>query len=173
MNFTKQYIEILNPETRVSKSLIRPRNIYRIVTYKDGDPATKTGNEARYVFVIGRLEDRIHCIKLNPIRPYDFTNFIGRIRDKKVEIKDNQFLDEILMSFSKDGKSLFETYIKNNPKIYSPKLGNYRVYLLKNITNVWEIRFEPDVKEKLFGGPSKNITQQRNIIQEEIKETDD
>ena len=113
-NFTRQYNQLLTPEGRISKSLIRPRNIYRIVTYKDAEPATKSGENARYVFVIGKLQDRIHCIKINPIKPIDFTKFLNRIRDKKKAFKDEQYLDELLKDFTKDGKSLFETYIKND-----------------------------------------------------------
>ncbi len=76
MAFTRQYKTFLKPERRVSKSLIRPRNIYRITTYKGGQPATKSGEDARYVFVIGKVGDKLHCLKLNPIKPVDFTQFI-------------------------------------------------------------------------------------------------
>ena len=38
MAFTNQYKQFLRPEKRVSKGLIKPRNIYRITTYKGGDP---------------------------------------------------------------------------------------------------------------------------------------
>ena len=69
MAFTRQYKEFLKPEVRVSKSLIKPRNIYRISTYSGGDPITKQGEDARYVFVIGKVGDKIHCIKLNEIKP--------------------------------------------------------------------------------------------------------
>ena len=40
--YTRQYTKLLSPEKRVPRSQIRPRNIYRIVTYKGGEPATKT-----------------------------------------------------------------------------------------------------------------------------------
>ena len=171
-NFTRQYNQLLTPEGRISKSLIRPRNIYRIVTYKDAEPATKSGENARYVFVIGKLQDRIHCIKINPIKPIDFTKFLNRIRDKKKAFKDEQYLDELLKDFTKDGKSLFETYIKPNPKVYSSTLANYRVYLLKNIVNCWEIKFEKEVLQNLFSEETQTITQQRDTIQNEINEND-
>ena len=75
MAFTRQYKAFLRPEKRVPRSQIRPRNIYRISTYRRGDPATKTGEDTRYVFVLGKVGDKIHCLKLNNINP------------KKLEIK--------------------------------------------------------------------------------------
>ena len=53
MAYTRQYKAFLRPERRVPRSQIRPRNIYRITTYRGGDPITKSGEDARYVFVIG------------------------------------------------------------------------------------------------------------------------
>ena len=58
--YTNQYKEILKPERRISKSLILPRNVYRISTYIDGVPPTKVGMESRYVFVIGKIDNKIH-----------------------------------------------------------------------------------------------------------------
>ena len=65
--YTRQYQKFLRPEKRIPRSQIRPRNIYRIVTYKGGQPATKQAEESRYVFVIGVVGNKIHCIKINPI----------------------------------------------------------------------------------------------------------
>ena len=84
MAFTRQYKAFLRPEKRIPRSQIRPRNIYRITTYKGGEPATRSGEDARYIFVIGIVNDKVHAIKLNPIRPIDFTNFIGRLREKRI-----------------------------------------------------------------------------------------
>jgi hypothetical protein len=171
MAFTRQYKEFLKPEVRVSKSLIKPRNIYRISTYSGGDPITKQGEDARYVFVIGKVGDKIHCIKLNEIKPIDFTQFIGKLRDKRIPLTENQMLHLFLKKFATDGNSLFETYVKNNSKIYSKSLGNYRTYFIDKIVNVWEIRFELDFLQDLFG-EVKTSSQQRTIIEEEIDEND-
>ena len=52
MAFTRQYKTFLRPEKRIPRSQIRPRNIYRITTYRGGEPPTKTGENERYIFVI-------------------------------------------------------------------------------------------------------------------------
>ena len=169
MAFTRQYKTFLQPEKRVPRSQIRPRNIYRITTYRGGDPPTRSGEDARYIFVIGIVGNKVHAIKLNPIRPIDFTNFIGKLRDKRIPIGSDQALELLLKRFSKDGSSLFESYIKNNTKLYSRSLSNYRTYILSNIVNVYEIRFEEDVLRRLFGEPGTTSTR-RDIIQDEVNE---
>ncbi len=66
----------------------------------------------------------------------------------------------------------FLTKVKNNTKIYSPSLKNYRTYLLAKIQNVFEIRFEQDVLQNLFGEKTSS-SQKRQIINEEINDTDE
>lgn len=173
MAFTRQYKTFLKPERRVPRSQIRPRNIYRITTYRGGDPATKAGEDARYIFVIGIVGDKVHAIKLNPIKPIDFTNFIGKLRDKRIPIGSDQSLELLLKKFSKDGSSLFESFIKPNSKLYSRSLSNYRTYILNSIVNVYEIRFEQDFLKELFKEGSTQSTRQQTITDEINEDTDD
>ena len=169
MAYTRQYKTFLRPERRIPRSQIRPRNIYRITTYRGGEPATKGGEDARYIFVIGIVDGKVHAIKLNPIKPLDFTNFISKLRDKRIPIGSDQALELLLKKFSKDGSGLFESYIKNNSKVYSKSLSNYRTYLLNNIVNVYEIRFEEDFLRELFKEGSNSSTR-RQAITDEINE---
>ena len=172
MSHTREYKSFLKPERRIPRSQIRPRNIYRITTYKGGDPITKSGDNARYVFVVGIVDGKAHCIKLNDIRPLDFTNFINKLRDKRIPIGSDQALELLLKRFSKDGKGLFESYIKNNSKVYSKELSNYRTYKLESIQNVYEIRFEEDFLRQLFKEGSNQSTRQE-VIRDEINEDTD
>lgn len=169
MAYTRQYKSFLKPEKRIPRSQIRPRNIYRITTYRGGEPPTKTGEEERYIFVIGIVGNKVHAIKLNPIKPLDFTNFINKLRDKRIPIGSDQSLELLLKKFSKDGNSLFESYVKNNSKIYSSQLKNYRTYLLDSIVNVYEIRFEESFLRELFKEGSTESTR-REVITDEINE---
>lgn len=169
MAYTRQYKAFLKPERRIGKSLIRPRNIYRITTYKGGEPATRSGEDARYVFVIGIVDKKVHCIKLNPIKPIDFTTLIAKLRDKRIPIGSDQSLELLLKKFSKDGNNLFSSFIKNNNKLYSRSLSNYRTYKIDNITNIYEIRFEQDFLQELFKEGSNKSTR-RQVIAEEVVE---
>ena len=173
MAFTRQYKTFLRPERRIPRSQIRPRNIYRITTYRGGDPPTKGGEEARYIFVIGIVGHKVHAIKLNPIKPIDFTMFINKLRDKRIPIGSDQSLELLLKKFSKDGNSLFESYVKNNSKIYSRDLANYRTYILNSIVNVYEIRFEEDFLRGLFKEGATKSTMREDIQDEVNEDTDD
>ena len=96
-------------------------------------------------------------------------DIFNKLRDKRLPIPSDAQLEAILKTFSRDGKLLFENYVKNNPRIYSPSLSTYRVYSLKDIVNVYEMRFEDDILQKMFGEGS-NTTTQRNVIQDEIND---
>ena len=169
MAFTRQYKTFLRPEKRIPRSQIRPRNIYRITTYRGGEPPTKTGENERYIFVIGIVGNKVHAIKINPIKPLDFTNFISKLRDRRIPIGEDQRLEDLLKKYSRDGSSLFESNIKNNSKVYDKKLNNYRTYILDSIVNVYEIRFEEDFLRRLFGEPS-TPSERQEIIRNEINE---
>ena len=155
----------------ISRGEIKPRNIYRISTYKGSKPITKTGDEARYVFVIGKVDDKIHCIKLNDINPLDFTNMLFKLREKRVPIGIKNKLSSLLRKFATDGNQLFEQHIKSNSAIYGPGKNNYRIYMVNNIVNVWEITFEEIFLRKLFKEDSTPSTREP-IIKEEIADSD-
>jgi hypothetical protein len=171
MSYTRAYKEMLVPEQRISRGEIKPRNIYRISTYKGGDTETKTGEDTRYVFVLGRVGNKLHCIKLNNIKPLDFTNLLFKLREKRVPIGKDNKLNLLLKHFSTEGNELFEQHVKHDSKIYGPGLNNYRIYLVGNIVNAWEIRFEDFFLRKLFKEESTPDTRSE-IIKNEIAESD-
>lgn len=174
MSYNAQYKQIMQPEKRIGRNNIVPRNVYRISTYTGSKPVTKVGQDSRWVFVIGRTIDKIHCIRLNEIKPLDFTNFINEIRDKRIPIGRDQLMSLLLKKFSKEGTELFESYIKPNKKLYPGGKSHYRIYKLDKITNIWEIRFEEGFLRNLFGEINTPQTEQQMDadIQEEIKEKD-
>jgi len=171
MAYTRQYREFLQPELRISRGEMKPRNIYRISTYRGGKPATKTGEKARYVFVLGKIGNKFHCLKLNEIKPILFTEFLYKLRDIRKKIGKTNKLSELLKLFAIDGNALFEQHVKNNSKIYGPGKSNYRIYIEGNIQNVWEIEFEPNFLKKILKLGSTTTTQ-LPIIKEEISERD-
>ena len=170
--YTRQYAKLLRPERRVPRSQIRPRNIYRIITYKGGVPATKQAEQSRYVFVIGIVGNKVHCIKINPIVPLHFTQLIGKLRDKRKPLSSQLRLEDMLKTYSRDGNSLFDSSIKTNRNLYRRDLNNYRTYILDKIVNVYEIRFEQDVLERLFGEKT-TASEKRAIIKDEVTDIDE
>ena len=173
--YTRKYKELLKPEVRISRGEVLPRNIYRISTYRGSKPITKTGDDSRYVFVIGKVDNKIHCVRLNEINPLDFTKFINKMRDKRKQIKKNQKLSELLVLTKREGSDLFERFVKPNPKIYRANTkSSYRIYKLPDIVNIWEIRFEDNFLRKLFGEKDDPMTvpEMKEVITEETNERD-
>ena len=169
MSYINQYLEFLKPEKRVPKNQLKQGNIYRIVRY-GGD--TKRGINARYVFVIGRVIDKgrikIHCLKINDIRPPIFVNFLKGLRNTK-EITPNYFdLSSLMKSFDREGSRLFDGYIKNNKQVYNRALGNYRTYFVDKLQYISEVKFEYEELLKLFGEDSDV----EKIIEEDSSEND-
>ena len=76
---------------------------------------------------------KVHCIKINNVKPPFLIDLLKRLRDKSKPItKDYKDLSSLLKSFDREGKRLFEGFIKNKPQLYSYQLGNYRTYFLIN-----------------------------------------
>jgi hypothetical protein len=78
----------------------------------------------------------------------------------------------MLKKFDRTGNNLFDTYIKNNGNLYRKDFNNYRTYILDKIVNVFEIRFEQDVLQDLFGEKT-STADKRNIIRDEINDIND
>tara|TARA_B100000886_G_C20387484_1_gene476744 strand:+ start:180 stop:695 length:516 start_codon:yes stop_codon:yes gene_type:complete len=171
MSFIGQYLQFLKPEKRVPKAQMKQGNIYRIVRY-GGD--TTRGINARYVFVIGRVVDagqiKVHCIKINEVRPTALINLLRELRDSSKKIKDYTDLASLLKSFDKEGKRLFEGYIKNNRAVYSYKLGNYRTYFLEKLQYVSEVVLETEEIGKLLNIDFNESAQK--VIKEDRSEND-
>lgn len=174
MAYTRQYKELMVPEKRISRNNIVPRNIYRISTYTGSKPITKTGDDSRWVFVIGKVDNKIHCIRLNDIKPLEFTKWLNKVREKRTPIGRDQQLSLLLKKFSKEGNELFESYIKNDSHVYRPGKSTYRIYSLDKIQNIWEIRFEEGVLRQIFGeiNDPKTTQEMRVEITDEINEKD-
>lgn len=167
MDYDRQYKELFKFGRFISRNDMKPRNIYRINTYLTGEPIA----DFRYIFVIGILEDSIHCLKLNDIPPKHFISFLNKIRDKRIPITETTEIDTLLRKFSRNGSDLFERYIKPDSHIYSNKLQAYRIYKKKKITTVQPITFEENLLREWFNEKANETT--RNIaIDEEIKEKD-
>ncbi len=78
----------------------------------------------------------------------------------------------MLKTYSRDGNALFDSSIKNNRNLYRRDLDNYRTYILDKILNVYEIRFEQEVLENLFGEKT-SAGQKTAILREEAADLDE
>ena len=75
MQYYRDYKPIISEELGVGPNLIKPRNIYKINSYKyiDGKTKSLAGNDTSLVFVIGVSPEKvISGIKINMIKPNIF-----------------------------------------------------------------------------------------------------
>ena len=82
MPFALQYKPLIESESSTSKTLIRPRNIYKINNYKYKDGITKSlaGFETSLVFIIGISPEKVvSCLKITLIKPDLFFKWLKKL----------------------------------------------------------------------------------------------
>ena len=169
-----QYKQLISEETRIGKSNLRLRNVYKISQYKyaDGKSRNLADGNAAYVFVIGRVGDVIHALKLNEIKPVEFFTFLSKLKNPRMRVTESNFLhlDETLRNFGNiktdDGQGIYN--ILKGTKIYR---GNYRTYKLNSLTYLSEVFFEGDVLARYFE-PGLSKQEKKQVIKEEELDDD-
>lgn len=155
MNFSVQYKPLINEEISVSKTRIRPRNIYKInsYTYKDGKTKTLAGTETALVFVLGISPDKtISCIKISLVKPDIFFRWFKKLFKKGLsesELDSADRLEDLIVLDNKDGKKLFTQFLQND-RIYKIDPSIYRTYIMQNIKSIEEIRFKKEILKQYY-----------------------
>jgi hypothetical protein len=153
MPFSKEYIPLIEQEEGVAKSLIRPRNIYKInsYTYKDGRTKSLSGTETAYVFVTGISPTKIiSAIKISLVKPKDFFRWLKRLyRAGLTEsyVNDSERLEDILILDNKDGKKIFNQFVKAS-RLYTQAEPTFRTYILNNVKNAELVSIKKEVLVK-------------------------
>lgn len=155
MPFTLQYKPLIESEEKIAKALIRPRNIYRINTYKYTDGTTKTlaGVDSTLVFVIGITPDKLLCcLKISLIKPEIFFKWLNKLfaagKDEK-DVDTAETLDELLIFDNRKGEKIFNQFVKTHP-IYRKDPPIYRTYSIKGIKNIEKLNLKKSVILKYY-----------------------
>jgi hypothetical protein len=151
MPFANQYTQFIESEKAVSKTLILPRNIYRIISYEyaDGERKTLSGNKSSLVFVTGIYDNKIYCIKISEIKPDKFfkwlkTIFLKSLDDKRID--ESKQLSELLIITAKSGGTMVSKL--KSATIYSAHPNAFRTYNLKGLNQVKIVNIKKDtIKE--------------------------
>lgn len=150
MPYSLQYKPLIESESPLAKSLVRPRNIYKINSYKYKDGKTKSlaGVETSFVFVIGISPDKVvSCLKISLIKPDIFFKWLKtliRAGLSEDELQKAESLEDIITIDAKDGQKIFNQFVKRS-RLYHQNPPTYRTYLLKNIKNIEEITIKKDI----------------------------
>ncbi len=150
MPYSLQYKPLIESESSVSKTLVRPRNIYKINSYKykDGNTKSLSGVETSFVFVIGITPDKlVSCVKLSLIKPDIFFRWLKKLIRAGLSEEDLQkaeSLEDIIVLDAKDGQTIFNQFVKTS-RLYRQNPPTYRTYLLKNIKNIEQVTIKKDI----------------------------
>lgn len=149
MPFTLQYNKLVEKEKGVSKTNLRPRNLFRILSYKykDGEKKTLTGNESAIVFIFGRSANQFFAVKVNDIRPEKFFQWLKTlVASDKTDWDKIEKLEDALMISDREGKSIFSNL--KSSQIYREDPTPYRTYNIKGVGGIEEITLRKDILKK-------------------------
>lgn len=148
MSFSKLYEQITESEKKISKNLVRPRNIYKITSYEysDGTKKSLSGPDTSIVFIFGIYDNKYLALKISEIKPDEFFKWLKKLFLKGVS--DEQYnqldrLEEILILSDKKGSTIYNGFIKNK-KIGKTNEEIYRTYSIKGVKNISEIKIQKD-----------------------------
>lgn len=152
MSYTIEYMKLVESEEPYSKTAIATRNLYKLTAYKyaDGTKKNLRGQNAPIIFVIGKDAENIYCVKLNEVLPNKFIQWASSAAAKNIKIEDVKELDEIIIKSDKQGKKLFNTFIKNKTIYHDQKKeSTYRVYKIKGISGIYQLNLKPEIFKKI------------------------
>ena len=146
MPYSRLYVPLIESERRIGKSLVRPRNIYRIAVYKyaDGTQKTLSGIYTSLVFVIGIHDKKIHCLKFGEIRPVLFLRWLSLVMKYGVvedDILTAKHLKDVIIKSDITGHQIFKGYVKTR-RIYKIEPSIYRTYNLSGIKQITEVKIK-------------------------------
>ena len=123
MPYSLQYKKLIQSETKVSKSRLKPRKIYKITTYKysDGHQKTLSGANTTYIFCTGVFHKKLYGIKLSLVKPEKFFTWLKQVFKRHLTEEDFQNhvnLADFLKLSDKAGTKIFNWMLSNNPPEY-------------------------------------------------------
>jgi hypothetical protein len=154
MPFNLQYKPFIEKEDPISKILVRPKNIYKIVYYQyaDGTAKTLSGPKTAYVFVIGIYDKKLICLKISEMRPDKFFLWLKTLFQKSLtneKIDESKRLDEITIRSDRNGNAIFSRYVKGKAIVTQGK-NPYRTYNMDGIQQISEITISKDILKEYF-----------------------
>ena len=148
MAFAQQYNKIIDSEKKISKSLIRPRNIYKITSYEyaDGTKKTLSGPETTLVFVFGIFDKKLIGIKMTEIKPEEFFKWLKKLFLNNLSeefIDSSAMFEELIIKADRGGSSIYESYVKSKT-IGRTNKELYRTYTITGIKQITEVMIKKD-----------------------------
>ena len=153
-SYADSYKKLVDTEIRTSVSRARPRKIYKILSYEyaDGHVESYSGANACYVFVLGRYDGKMYCLKMTHIKPQVFFGWLKTViikNLKKEQIVSKRWLETMIPKSDRGGSKLFNNSVKGKP-IYDKDPSPFRTYILKNIKQILWVELKLEELAKLY-----------------------
>lgn len=155
MPYSLQYKKLIQSETKVSKSRLKPRKIYKITTYKysDGHQKTLSGANTTYIFCTGVFHKKLYGIKLSLVKPEKFFTWLKQVFKRHLTEEDFQNhvnLADFLKLSDKAGTKIFNSYLKGK-QIYEKEPSAFRTYNIESIGQISEVNLKKEVLMASYG----------------------
>jgi hypothetical protein len=153
-NFSGEYKKFIKKESRISRTIISPNNVYRISTYKYSDGQTRSlrGLDETLIFVTGVYKKTIYGLKLSKLRPNIFFEWTKKIvKEKDILNEDTNLISFSQLSppFDMTGDRFYRTYIKDSGLLKKPQIP-FRSYKMEGIRYVSEVYFKKEILESYY-----------------------
>lgn len=165
MPFSAQYNAFIKEFKPASKATLKPKNVYKIVSYEYADGTSKklTGVKTSYVFLIGIFDSKLNCVKISEFTPVKFFSWLKGLFQKTLteeKLNESVHLSDILARSDRGGSRLF-TNLKASP-LYDINPTPYRTYNLSGITQIQEVVFKKSKLIEVSGVKVSKPTKEEN-----------
>jgi hypothetical protein len=155
MPFSQRYNSLILEKKNIGKRLIKPKNIYKIDSYKyaDGDVKSLSGKTTSLIFCLGIFDGKVSCIKIGNLQPNIFFRWIKPILKKGLTAEnfdDYESLSDLCIDSDLRGSKLFNSFVKNST-IYNIDPSLYRTYNLSGIKIIEEVKLSAESLKKAYG----------------------
>jgi hypothetical protein len=163
MSYATLYKPLIQSEITTSKSRMRVRKLYKIISYEyaDGDTKQFRGSNAVLIFTLGIFRKKVYCLKVTDIKPDKFFRWLKTIMYKNLKESDFdnlKWLENLTPKADKTGTKLYGSSVKGK-SIMKETPAPFRTYILPNIKQVAWCEFKMEAIEKIYGIKKADITE--------------
>jgi hypothetical protein len=163
MSYATLYKPLIQSEITTSKSRMRVRKLYKIISYEyaDGENKQFRGSNAVLIYTLGIFRKKVYCLKVTDIKPDKFFRWLKTIMYKNLKESDFdnlKWLENLTPKADKAGTKLYGSSVKGK-SIMKETPAPFRTYILPNIKQVAWCEFKMEVIEKMYGIKKADITE--------------
>jgi hypothetical protein len=178
MPYSQLYNKLIATETKTSVTRLRPRKLYRILSYQytDGHTQNFRGAKGVLIFVLGKFHGKIYCLKITEIKPEKFFRWLKTIMFKNLKeehFHNLKFLENMIPKSDRAGEKLYNSAVKGK-QIVKGDPSPFRTYIQKNIKQILWVELKTAQLEKMYGIrheiDNKHDNEEDKLVKKEVKD---